>query len=156
MKITSSGLMLAGLLLIGCGQQPDKAKSSTKQVSSKKEEHSHGKGPNNGVIFDLGKYHAEFTVDHNRKECMILILGNDEKTPKAVLARDLSLTTKETKTKEGKVVPSMTIKLKALDEKEGKATKFAGADPGLENVANFQGTVLGEIDNKPSQGEFKE
>jgi hypothetical protein len=28
--------------------------------------------------------------------------------------------------------------------------------PGLGNVADFEGTVLGEIDGKPSKGEFKE
>ena len=67
-----------------------------------------------------------------------------------------NVTTKETKTKEGKVVAPMTIKMLPKDESGGKATKFVGTDPGLGNVADFEGTVLGEIDGKPSQGVFKD
>lgn len=50
----------------------------------------------------------------------------------------------------------MTITMKAQDAASGKASKFVGTDPGLGNVADFEGTVMGEIDGKPSQGEFKE
>ncbi len=103
-------------------------------------------------MFDLGKYHAEFTVDHDKKECTVLVLGNDEKTPTAVAAKELTVTTKETKTKDGKAVAPMTIKLLPKDEKDGKAAKFVGTDPGLGNVADFEGTVVAEIDGKPSQG----
>ena len=56
----------------------------------------------------------------------------------------------------GKVVPPMTIALKPVDAKDGKASKFVGTDPGVGNVADFEGIVLGEIDGKPSKGEFKE
>ena len=31
-----------------------------------------------------------------------------------------------------------------------------GADPGIGNVADFAGTVVGEIEGKPSQGKFAE
>src|SRR5262249_50311524 len=116
----------------------------------------HGKGPNDGVVFDLGKYHAEFTVDHKKSEAMILILGDDEKTPVAVEAKDLTVTTKEAKTKDGKVVAPMTIKMLPKEESGGKASKYVGTDPGLGNVADFEGTVVGVINGKPSQGEFKE
>jgi len=50
----------------------------------------------------------------------------------------------------------MTVKLVPQNEADGKATKFVGTDPGIGNVADFEGTVLGEVDGKPSQGEFKE
>ena len=108
------------------------------------------------MVFDLGKFHAELDIKHPKKEMYILILGNDEKTPVAVAAKDLTVVTKEAKGKNGEVVKAMTIKLKPVDEKDGKASKFVGTDPGLGNVADFEGTVLGEIDGKPSKGEFKE
>ena len=160
-KLMSLGLLIAALTVTGCG---DKSSSSAKPEPKKNKEtlkveegeHVHGKGPNGGVIFDLGKFHAEFTVDHPKKECTLLILGADEKTVKTVTAKELTLNTKETKTKEGKVVAPMTIKMLPKDEKDGKASKFVGTDPGLGNVAEFEGTVFGEIDGKPSQGEFKE
>ncbi len=156
-KTLGLALLLAALAVTGCSDKGGTPKAETKKDGGKKEaEHAHGKGPNGGVVFDLGKYHAEFTVDHDKKECMILVLGQDEKTPTAVAAKELTVTTKETKTKEGKVVPPMTIKMLPKDEAGGKASKFVGTDPGLGNVADFEGTVLGEIGGKPSQGDFKE
>lgn len=156
-KTLGLGLLVAALAATGCSDKGGTPKAETKKDASKKEDHAaHGKGPNGGVVFDLGKHHAEFAVDHDKKECTILVLGKDEKTPTPVAAKELTVTTKETKTKEGKVVPPMTIKMLPKDESGGKATKFVGTDPGLGNVADFEGTVLGEIDGKPSQGEFKE
>lgn len=154
-------LMVGGLAAAGCD-------SGGKQTEAKKDgpaasggagtpkEHGHGQGPNGGVLFDLGKYHGEFTVDHGKAEVTVLIIGNDEKTPLAVAAKELTVSIKETRTKEGKVVAPMTIKLLPRDEVGGKASKFVGTDPGIGNVADFAGTVLGEIDGRPSQGEFKE
>jgi hypothetical protein len=170
-KTLGLGLLVAALSLTGCsgdsGKGPaDKDKKAAKEGDKQEEAHAHGNGPNGGVTFDLGKYHAEFTVDHPKKEVTLLILkdvkGKKEKDwpPEAVAAREFTLTTKETKVKEGadkgKVVPPMTITLKPADAKDGKASRFVGTDPGVGNVADFEGTVIGEIDGKPSQGEFKE
>ncbi len=162
-------LLIGTFLAAGCkqdsptGSKPQTNKNQVATNSNKTDDHHqdghvHEKGPNGGVVLDLGKYHAEFTVDHAKQECTILLLNGDDKDAKAlpVAAKEFTLTTKETKTKEGKVVPPMTIKMIPKDEVNGKASKFVGTDPGLGNVADFEGTVLGEIDGKPSQGEFKE
>jgi hypothetical protein len=53
-------------------------------------------------------------------------------------------------------VPAMTIVLLPTDASQGKAAKFVGTDPGIANVADFAGTVTGEIDGKPASGEFDE
>jgi hypothetical protein len=163
-KMLAPALMVAALAVTGCGDTNsapatgDKGKTAAKDGDKKGSTHTHGEGPNGGVIFDFGKDHAEFTVDHPAKECTILFLDGDEKDakPLAVAAKEFTLTTKETKTKEGKVVPPMTIKMLPKDAKDGKASKFVGTDPGIGNVADFQGVVLGEIDGKPAKGEFKE
>lgn len=160
-KTAGSGLLLAALVLMGCSQQSGPSPSAKSEDAAKengeKESHApHGAGPNGGVVFDLGKFHAEFTVDHPNNECRILVLGDDETTPTPVATNELTLSTKETKTQEGKTVPPMTIKMLPKDETDGKATTFVGTDPGLGNVADFDGTVLGVIDGKPSQGEFSE
>ena len=162
-KTLGTGLLLTALAVAGCSQQGSSPKGAVKgdkaaaKDGGKKEDHApHGKGPNGGVIFDLGKYHGEFTVDHDKKECTVLVIGDDEKTPTPVAAKELTVTTKESKTKDGKVVPPMTIKMLPKDEAGGKASKFVGTDPGLGNVADFEGTVIGEIGGRPSQGEFKE
>ena len=160
-KLILGVVVVCGLAVAGCdsGGKTDGKKDAPGGAApgaGKPKEHAHGQGPNGGVLFDLGKYHAEFTVDHGKTEVTVLMIGDDEKTPVAVAAKDLTVSIKETKTKEGKVVAPMTIKLLPKDEAGGKASKFVGTDPGISNVADFAGTVLGEIDCKPSQGEFKE
>src|SRR5262249_36825525 len=147
---------ITALVVTGCNQPAGAPKNGDKKDSTNKGGHTHGKGPNGGVVFDLGKYHAEFDVNHKKKECTILILGADEKTPTPIAAKELTLTTKQTKTKEGTIVPPMTIKLLPQDTSGGKATRFVGTDPGLGNEADFEGTVFGEIDGQLAQGEFKE
>jgi hypothetical protein len=113
-------------------------------------------------VFDLGKYHAEFTVDHPANECTVLFLDGDgpDAKPLPVAAEEFTLSIEETKVSEGpdkgKTVPPMTITLKPVDPQDGKASKFVGNNPGIGNVADFAGTVLGEIDGKPSQGKFAE
>ena len=163
-KLISFGIA-AGLLLtpLACQKQVVPAPNAAKQQPTKSgaaapHDHSHDEGPHDGVVAEWGneQYHAEFTVDHDKKECTLLILGADEKTSTAVATKEFTLTTKQTKTKEGTVVPPMTIKMLPTEESGGKATKFVGTDPGLGNVADFEGTVIGEIDGKPSQGTFKE
>jgi hypothetical protein len=162
MKFTtmlSLGWLTAALVAVGCGTPGSVPKAASvdqgKLKVEREDSHAHGKGPNGGVVFDFGKYHAEFTVDHDKKECTVLVLGQDEKTITPVAAKDLTLTTKEAKTKDGKTVAPMTIKLLPQGESGGKASKFVGTDPGLGHVVDFAGTLIGEIDGKPSQGEFQ-
>lgn len=173
-KALGLGIVLVSAAIVGCTQDAN-SQHAVKQnppardhghdhgpggshEPEKSKEHSHGTGPNGGVIFDMGKYHAEFTVDHGKQECTVLFVSGDKKdsTPLPVAATELTLTTEETKTKEGTVVPKMTVTLLAVDVQDGKASKFVGKDPGIGNVADFSGTVLAEIDGKPSQGSFQE
>lgn len=161
-KLVGTSLLMAALVMAGCSNSDDKTdngggkNAKTGSGSGGGGEHAHGTGPNGGVVFDLGKYHAEFTVDHPKEECTILFLGGDEKTTTAVEATELTLNIKATKTADGTGVPAMTVKMLPTDEKDGKATTFVGTDAGIANVADFEGTVLGQIDGKPSQGEFSE
>ncbi len=166
-KTWSVGLLAAALILPGCQQQAGKpeaapARAEAPQGENAEAGHAHGAGPNGGVVFDLGKYHAEFTVDHPAKECTVLFITDDgpDAKPLPVAAEEFTLSIKETQVKEGadqgKVVPAMTITLQAADAQDGKAAKFVGTDPGIGNVADFAGTVIGVIERKPSQGTFKE
>jgi hypothetical protein len=156
-KLLGLGLLVAALATLGCSPNAGGTKPVVKNKEKGKEAaHAHGKGPNGGVVFDLGAYHAEFTVDHDKKQCTTLILGDDEKTVAVAAVKELTLTTKESKTKEGKVVPPMTIKLVPQDVKDGKSSKLIGTDEGLGNVADFEGTIIGEIDGQPAEGKFKE
>ncbi|MCE9531283.1 MAG: hypothetical protein K8T89_09200 [Planctomycetes bacterium] len=149
-KVLGLGVMFATFTLTACDKKTDPS-------GDKKNEHkAHGKGPNNGVVFDLGAVHAEFSVVHPDKQCTLLILEEDEKTLLPIDAEKFTVTTKETKTKDGKVVPPLTIEMWPKDKKDGKTSKFVGDHPELVNVADFEGIVIGEINKKGAKGTFKE
>ncbi len=168
-KMLTAGLLATACVVAGCSPQADTPTADTPQTAAPRAsqtaeegDHTHGTGPNGGVVFDLGKYHAEFTVDHPANQCTVLFIAGEgpDAEPLPVAAEELTLSIKETKVKEGadtgQVVPPMTITLTAVDAEAGKASKFVGTDPGIGNVADFEGTVIGEIDGKPSQGTFAE
>lgn len=154
-----SGLRVAGMVLsvavgvIGCGNRPAPGGNTRNSEVA-----THGPGPNRGVVFDLGEYHAELTIDHDRWECAVQVLTGDDASarPLPVAASGLTLTTKEVTTKDGSVIPPMKLRLFPQHVKDGKAARFTGRDPGLNNAVHFAGTVSGEIDGKPLSGEFKE
>jgi hypothetical protein len=158
---TPLGLLAAALMATGCSEPgqvkpPGGEPPAAAPGGGEDHAHAHGHGPNGGVVLDLGSHHAEFTVDHGKQQATILILGDDEKAPTAVAAEELTLVINETKTKDGTVVEAMTVTLVPEDAVDGKASKFVGTDAGIGNVADFDGTVTGEIDGKPTQGEFQE
>jgi hypothetical protein len=158
LKMVGLCLAVAALTAAGCSpKKDDKPAANTGGGNqSASEEHGHGTGPNGGVVFDLGQHHAEFTVDHGKRECTILVLDADGKTPMPVAESELTVNINDTKTADGTPVSAMTVTLKPVDEKDGKASKFVGTDEGIGSVADFAGTVVGDIDGKPAQGEFKE
>lgn len=92
----------------------------------------HGSGPHDGTIADWGggKFHVEFTVDHDKKEGTVYILGADEKSPTPIDASEIELTISD---------PVMQVTLKAAPQ---------ATDPA--------GTISGVIDGTPYSGEFKE
>lgn len=153
-KIVS--LLVGAMLVAGCQQPPPAApskpviKSSQAATPSKGHDHSHDVGPHKGTIFDFGKYHAEFTVDHAKQEVVVYILGDDMDTPTPVAAEKLNLTIKE---------PAFTVDLKPTpDAKDpaGKSSRFTGKHEKFGKEQEFAGTVAGVVDGKPASGDFKE
>jgi hypothetical protein len=156
-RLVAPALLLAVAGIAGCSKSADTTPAAEEADGTAAATGDvHGAGPNGGVVFDLGAQHAEFTVDHDKKELMILVLGDDGATPAAVAATEFIVTTNETKAEDGTVVPEMTVVATAVDAEDGKASKFVGSDPGIGNVADFAGTVSGEIDGTPVMGEFDE
>jgi hypothetical protein len=156
-KLIVPALLLAVAGIAGCSKSADTTPAPEEPGDAAVAAGDvHGAGPNGGVVFDLGAQHAEFTVDHDKKELMILVLGDDGATPAAVAATEFIVTTKETKAEDGTVVPRMAVVASAVDAEDGKASKFVGSDPGIGKVADFAGTVSGEIDGTPVMGEFDE
>ena len=114
--------------------------------------HSHDAGPHEGTISDWGggKYHVEFTVDHDKKETIVYVLDGDANTPVAVKAGTVLLSIAD---------PKFQVELKAKPlegEAAGSSSRFVGTHDSLGIVKEFQGTISAEVDGTPYVAEFKE
>jgi len=114
--------------------------------------HSHGAGPHGGTLADWGggKYHVEFSVDHDKQEATIYVLGDDEKTAIPIQATNVALAINE---------PEMQIELLPVPlegEADGLSSRFVGKHEKLGTVQEFAGTISAEINGTPFTGDFKE
>lgn len=166
MKISSTCnlLMFCGLFgFTGCNQPaapgPDAKDAS---VSSSDEsghvhddgtEHAgHAAGPHDGTVVDWGggKYHVEFTVDHDTQQATVYILGSDEKSSVPIDAPSIDLSISDP-------VMQVTLAAAPLDgEPAGKASRFVGNHDKLGIVQEYAGTIAGVIEGTPYSGDFKE
>lgn len=167
MKRFSTVLVLVTLTgLIGCNQQSEPtAKAPTKSESDhghdhgpgghhdhSEKGHAHGVGPHEGTVADWGggKYHVEFTVDHDKQQATVYILGSDEKTATPIDAESIELSIKD---------PEMQVTLKASPQEgdpQGKSSRFIGTHEKLGVVQEYAGTMTGVVDGTPYSGDFKE
>lgn len=113
---------------------------------------AHGTGPHDGTVADWGggKYHVEFTVDHDQQKGTVYILGSDEKSPVAIDAEFIDLSIAN---------PVTQIMMNAAPQSEdpsGKASRFVGNHENLGIVQEYAGTIAGVIDGTPYSGDFKE
>jgi len=144
--------------LSGCGGSEEPAPSTpAAQPAAKANEsggggHGHGAGPHEGTLADWGggKYHVEFTVDHDKKESVVYVLGSDEKTPDPIKADKLLLSIND---------PEFQVELTAdplEGEADGTSSRFVGAHESLGIVREFAGSISAEVDGTPYVGEFSE
>ncbi len=133
----------------GCDGKKDAPKPDDKK---KDEDHGHGTGPHEGVVFDFGggKYHGEFKPSHSKKDATVWILGADEKSPARIKADKLRLVVSNTS-------PKIEIDLIPTDaDKDGKASTFTGKDDGFGVEMEYKGTVTFTLDGKQYSGDFEE
>lgn len=166
MKVLVSVTLVTSLFAFaGCKQESATApKSPTTATSTKDGGHKHddgtthapheghGEGPHEGTVADWGggKFHVEFTVDHDKQEGTVYILGTDEKSPVPIDAAGIELSI---------VDPVIQITLKAMpqaNDPPGKSSRFVGNHKGLGVVQEYAGTISGVIEGTPYSGDFKE
>lgn len=138
----------------GCGQTPAPITAPQPQAAAEDpgHDHVHGAGPHGGTLTDWGggAYHVEFTVDHDKKEATVYILGSDEKTPVPIKAQTIHLTIND---------PLAELDLAAMPlegEPEGTSSRFVGTHETIGIVKEFAGTISGEVEGTPYTGDFKE
>lgn len=116
------------------------------------EGHGHGVGPHDGTIADWGggTYHVEFTVDHDKQQATVYVLGSDEKSASPIDAESIELSIMD---------PEMQVTLNASPQEgdpAGKASRFVGTHEKLGVVQEYAGTMTGVVDGTPYSGDFKE
>jgi len=140
--------------LTGCGQPaaPAPAPQTKADVGDHGHEHGHGTGPHGGTLTDWGggAYHVEFTVDHDKKEATVYIIGSDEKSPSPIKAQAIQLVIDDPMTE-------LELLAKPLEgETEGASSRFVGTHDTIGIVKEFAGTISGEVEGTPYTGDFKE
>jgi hypothetical protein len=97
-----------------------------------------------------GAYHVEFTVDHDKKEATVYIIGGDAKTPAPIKASSIRLVINDPMTE-------MDLAAKPLEgEAEGMSSRFVGTHETIGIVKEFAGTISGTVEGTPYTGDFKE
>jgi len=156
LKLFGAGTLAFALVAVGC----DKAGTTSPATGSpdkpaKKEDNpekhdDHGEGPHGGEIFDFGKYHAEFVVDHPKKQATVYIYTLNMKKSVPLKTDKLTL---------GMTKPKFEVELKAdpvEGDPKGSSSRFVGTHEKLGVEQEFEGTVSGEVEGKPYYGDFKE
>ena len=130
-----------------------KKMEDAKNTTTKKDDHPH-EGPHDGALAEWGeeKYHAEFTVDREKKQATVYMLDGTAKkaAPIAVDSITLSLTNFK---------PSVQITLKADPDKgdpKGSSSRFVGTHEKLGEKMEFKGEISGKVGDTPYTGKFEE
>jgi hypothetical protein len=157
LKLTSLAVVCVLAIVAGCSDSQEPAAPSKTPPAGGDAEHKeghagHGTGPHDGTVADWGggKYHVEFTVDHDKKEATVYILGDDEESPTPIKATEIQLAIKK---------PAFQSALKAAPQEgdpAGSASRFVGNHESLGVVMEYEGTISGEVDGTPYSGGFKE
>jgi hypothetical protein len=153
MRIVGVALVLAVLLPgAGCVKQ-----APPRGTPPKQEAHPHvhpEAGPHGGALAEWGdeKYHAEFTVDHGKKEAVVYILDGSAKKAAPIAAEEAVVSLKNVK-------PPVQVKLKADPQEgdpKGQASRFRGTDEALAKEMNFEGEISATVAGTPYVGSFEE
>jgi hypothetical protein len=153
-RYLSLALTLAAATILGCGPKAEKKvdKPDVAKSDSKKDDHEHGEGPHGGAVAEWGdgNYHVEFTVNHDKQEATVYVLGSDAKSPAPVKASSLLLSINEPPFQ-------VTLEPQPLEgESAESSSRFVGKHESLGIVREFAGTISGEVDGKPFAGDFEE
>jgi len=146
-----AALTICGLSLLGCSEKPAPV-PATAPAPAAAGGHSHGAGPHGGAVADWGggAYHVEFTVDHDKKEATVFVLGSDGHTTKPIKADKITLSIDD---------PAFQVDLAAQPqegEAAGESSRFVGQHDNLGIVREFSGSIAAALDGTPYAADFAE
>ncbi len=153
-------IIFAAIVFIGCESDTQTADSTGTHTHADgsthdnhvEKTHSHDDAPHGGTIADWGggKYHVEFTVNHDQQQATVYILGSDATTAAPIAAEEINLAIAS---------PEIQIALKAQPqdgEAEGTSSRFVGTHENLGIVQEYEGKIYGNVADTAYSGDFKE
>jgi hypothetical protein len=150
LKLLGFGVLLVGLSVVGCSKPAGNTPKTDDKNAKKDHDHEHGEGPHGGTVMEFGKFHAEFCMDHGKKQATVYILDGKVKNAEPIAAAKLQLSIKN---------PQFQVDLVAEPQDgdpKGKSSRFVAVHDNFGKEQEFEGTVSGEVDGKPYLGDFKE
>ena len=163
--ISASGFLGAMAFIAGCQDTAAPAAAAPSGPASAAAEHGHehgegegehahghGAGPHDGTVADWGggKYHVEFTVDHEKQEATVYVLGSDEKSPAPIKTDKISLTIGNPE------LQTDLLPVPLEGETDGLSSRLVGRHEKLGIVQEYAGTMSAEIEGTPYTGDFRE
>ena len=96
---TSLILVVAIAIFVGCEETKNKVADDpgththADGTTHANHGHSHNNPPHGGTVCDWrgGKYHVEFTVNHDQNQATVYILGDDVKSAAPIAAEEINL-----------------------------------------------------------------
>ncbi len=127
------------------------ADGTTHANHSEESGHSHD-APHGGAVADWGggKFHVEFTVDHEKQEATVYVLGSDCRTPAPIDAAKLNLAIED---------PEFQADLiaKPLDSDGGRlCSRYVGTNENFGKAQTFSGKIFGSVAGQAFSGDFEE
>jgi hypothetical protein len=154
----SALVVIAGLFAFvaapGCDKGAKKGDTGQAKDKEKGKEHDHGEtGPHGGPLAEWADiYHAEFTVDHAKKQVVVYILDDKAKAAPKIDAAKISkvkLTILDTK-------PLLQLDLTHDAKLSGeKGIAFTVTDDYFSKATDFKGNIKGVVEGTPPfSGDF--
>jgi hypothetical protein len=140
----------AAILAAGCTSNPTGSPGKTGKGG-----HQHPtEGPHGGALAEWGaeEYHAEFKVDHDKKQATVYILDESAEKAAPIKAETITLTITT-------FTPPVQITLKAdpqAGDPKGSASRFTGTHDKLAEEKEFKGEISGKVGDTPYSGKFEE
>lgn len=142
-----AGLTLVALLTAGCTSRSDGPRRS---------HHAHPEaGPRDGVLAEGPEedYHAEFLVDHDKKEVTVYVLDDSARKDVPIEAESITVTISNL----APMPVSITLKPSPQDtDPKGQSSRFVGNHDQLAEKKDYKGEISLKIKDKPYVLEFDE
>jgi hypothetical protein len=147
--------LLTAAMVFAAGCPGSRTAKEEKPLAKGQPEKHPEKGPHGGAVAEWDpsdESHAEFLVDHDKKQATVYILDGEIKMATPIEAETITVSLSHVK-------PAIEITLKAdpqAGDPKGKASRFIGTHDALGKEMEFHGEISAKVGSTTYRGKFKE